>query len=99
MRRGMPVPTRTTTVEISLQRLNSRPVTLDNFLNVGDAVEVDFKLVELLEDLGVAGNFGVGTTDDAIGFVVLQLGEPLGLVAEMLDALLNACHEMVEVPS
>lgn len=64
---------------------------------MGDAVKVHLKLVQLLEDLGVASNLSVGSPNDTIGFVVLQLRKALCFVAQVLYPLLNAGHEMVKV--
>lgn len=96
--RRMPVPTgRAARVQIPLEVLHARPVLLHNLLDVGDAVKVHLELVQLLYDVGVARNLLVGAVDDVPRAVVLDLGEHLGLLAEVLDILLDADHEPVKV--
>lgn len=100
-RRRVPVammPTRgAAAVEITLQAFNPGPVTLDNLLDMGDAVKINLELVQLLENLGVASNLSVGSPNDTVGFVVLQLRKALCFVAQVLYPLLDAGHEMVKV--
>lgn len=71
----------TAAVEITLQAFNPGPVTLDDLLDMGDAVKVHLELIQLLEDLGVASDLSVGSPNDTIGFVVLQLRKALCFVA------------------
>lgn len=100
MARGVPLAAGgSARLQVPLQRLDTGSIALDNVLDVGDPVKVYLKLVELSQDLGVAGDLGVGAIDDVASPVVLDLGEHLGLLAQILHVLLDVGHQSVEVPA
>ncbi len=80
-----------------LQVLDSRPVALDNVLDVCYTVKVHLKLLQLLHNLVEACYLGVGAVDDIAGTVVLDLREHLRLLAEVAGGLLDGSHQSVKV--
>jgi hypothetical protein len=84
-------------LQIPLEVFDPGAIALDNLFDVCDAVKVHLELVQLAQQLGVARNLRVCTVNDVSGAVVLHLSEHLGLLAEVLNVLLDVDHEPVEV--
>lgn len=89
--------TRATTFEVSLERFHPRPIPFDNLLDMRNAIKVDLEFVKLLKDLSIARNLGICAQYHTIGLVVLQVCESLGFMAEILDPLVYASHEVIEI--
>lgn len=84
-------------LELALEALDAAPVVADDLLDVADAVEVDFELVDLGHDVLKAGDLGIGVSDQVPRVVVLLHGDDGALLAQVLNTLLDLLHQPVEV--
>ena len=93
------MPPRRAGINFPLEILHARPVLLDDFFDVADPVKVHLELIQLADNLRIAGNLFIRPVNDVPSTVVLDLGKDLCLLAEVLDVLLNVGHQAVEVAS
>jgi len=65
--------------------------------NVGNAVKVQFELIDLAHDLMIAGDLGISIVDKVTRAVVDVHCHNLGLLDQVLELLLDALHDTIEM--
>ena len=73
------------------------PVIPYDISDVGDAIEIELKLVDLSHYILEARNFSIGIVHQFTCVVILLHSHDGTLFAELLDALLNLVHQAIEM--
>lgn len=86
-----------TLLQAAIYLLHALPIRLDNILDMRDAIEILFQLVQLPVDIGEASDFRIGQRHGVAGAVVLLRGHHGGLLGQVLDSVRDLLHQTVEV--
>ena len=87
----------TAALQFALEVLHTSPVLLHNLLDMGNAVKVDFELIQLSQQSRISRNLLVRAVNDISRPVVLHLCEHLCLLAEVLNVVFDVGHQLVKV--